>query len=1588
MARDEEQEKERQGRVVTVVTAFCRVRPARRAPRTPDVDPACGSAGALDRPAPDWRRGSVARVLFPSPASSSTRSRHPPARPAAPLLPPRAPDRTGTSGRGVAGRERHVAGRRGAGAAGRAPPSTSRWRDGRHRRRRRRVAYLATAHRPRLFPVKALRVLLPALSAGVYLPVLCLFLDALACLFPGGAPSGAACGYPSPLVFGLLGAAGAPVAAALALAGALLFFECDPGSRDWGAAAHGRLPFVYALLQTALAALRLAVDGRGVPLRLAVLLVALAMLALHSHDAAVPAAAMNELRCGLFAAVAAAALLSCLIPLAGEPGSAARLGASAAGLLLIAAAAAGGASSAAISRSVLRVALRHRDEAEAAEAAAALEAAAAAAAGADPQTPGGQTPGGAVVLSMRGAGARGAAAGGQRTMKDLREPEVGAVDSPWVASRGFWFDACLDAAARRPLETLSASDGGAECAELVFRLGLRHPNFADSPFVAAAWATFLFHFCGDAPGAIAEARRAARKAKDASDFDLKVLAIRRRQAWEQAASGQGSGVNMHEFRRMFELATAAHNEALSALKTLWPPASATPARDLNPSLHSYPPPRPGRRPSRPGAAAQLAKSTRFSRDSLATVYKRVATIHAAKRKAQEGYERMLRKFPSSKVLVRCYGLYLRDVVNDVESAAYHFRRPAPPRPSPPLPSRSAPPRPALNGAPFLNASKLNFKRPLSNGLARPACPPPPPPPPPPPLPPPTPPYLTDRQARADEIEDQETKLKRAGEAGDEAASQAGRSQAGGRSEKSGSSGSSRRNRRGASTLLRSTASNAGALRRLKVGLVGGLCLLAALYGATFAVYASRFTEGKQVTYQIYAVQHLARAYELFMYYARILNTRSWLGDGAGVEAARAAVAPLLEESTRWLRGLYLGFAEPPVPPAAAPALWAFWRDEDVPLRFHVSPGGAHAGAAPSPSPSASASGGLAVHKDASPWAAFNHYQDAFLALSSQGMERLAEPAGGNAEWRFVQNNGRGAVVAAVERGGALYLAEAVARKADHDAAVGAMLSTMLIALVILGPGIFRSAFRNVRMSQRGVAEIVARIPPDLISHISATYGKADLVGDAGDSEDEQAQLLAGGDAAGGNLTARSRRSEATAAAPGTHRSLNGEPGGSPLLPPPLAVAAASGGSLSFRRRPAEAAAAEPAEAAALDEAAHGAIARRAGALALRGPSFRSASGRRRGRGRRGRRRAPAKSALRKSGSTKQLRSLSFHWEGALAEKPPAPLATLSDGPEGDAAATRRAGADAPAPASSGREDPLSSLLSSLRSEAEKGPDAAVIVLAERGEGAASPPPRAPAPSSATAAAPPASAKAPPPPAPTRPPPDPPPPLPPPPRGARPSAPSSAPPAPRRPRRPLPPAPGHAPRSSTPPRRHSRRSRRTPTRLPPARRRERRAAACGSACAGSLRAGPGGARGFRRLGRGRGEGEGRGRRTWREVAEDEEAAVLRRRRHLPPTGRRHEEGPASGEKAAVEKNALDGVFAALTRRYSLAFLVVGLVSIANAAFCLIQLDASAGAVAGVHWAGVRRHQAGRLVGTALELYVDDGAVLPKARPAPPRPALDP
>eukprot|EP00741_Cyanophora_paradoxa_P009612 tig00001542_g9310.t1 len=1421
MARDEEQEKERQGRVVTVVTAVLQ--------------------GALDRPAPDWRRGSVARVLFPIACvvfDAIQASARPPGRPAAAAA--ARPDRTGaprgscsvwsspagTSGGGVAGRERpRGGGGAGRGRRGRAPAFyLALAATGVTAAAAAAVAYLATAHRPRLFPSRPAppRPVGRALRGGVRVPL--------------------AAGVRA------AGAAGAPVAAALALAGALLFFECDR-ARGTGARRPRAPPFVYALLQTALAALRLAVDGRGVPLRLAVLLVALAMLALHTTMQPYLRAAMNELRCGLFAAVAAAALLSCLIPLAGEPGSAAASAPPPPACSSSPPPPPAGPSSAAVPtppRAAPDLAERaarctpHRDEAEAAEAAAALEAAAAAAAGADPQTPGGQTPGGAVVLSMRGAGARGAAAGGQRTMKDLREPEVGAVDSPWVASRGFWFDACLDAAARRPLETLSASDGGAECAELVFRLGCGTRTSPTRP----SWrrrGRLSSSLLRDAPGAIAEARRAARKAKDASDFDLKVLAIRRRQAWEQAASGQGSGVNMHEFRRMFELATAAHNEALSALKTLWA-SRLRHTREGSKSLASFLPRRlgPAGAPSRPGAAAQLAKSTRFSRDSLATVYKRVATIHAAKRKAQEGR--------------------------------------------------------AVAG--------------------------------------------------------------------------------GGRSEKSGSSGSSRRNRRGASTLLRSTASNAGALRRLKVrppprrlrfrcGLAPParleahrppppprpfprpyarprrrasgacrwagrrLCLLAALYGATFAVYASRFTEGKQVTYQIYAVQHLARAYELFMYYARILNTawgQSWLGDGAGVEAARAAVAPLLEESTRWLRGLYLGFAEPPVPPAAAPALWAFWRDEDVPLRFHVSPGGAHAGAAPSPSPSASASGGLAVHKDASPWAAFNHYQDAFLAVRPRssplflrvpprapgraavkpGMERLAEPAGATRSGGSCRTTGAGRWWRRWS-GRALYLAEAVARKADHDAAVGAMLRgaprrTMLIAL-------------------RGVAEIVARIPPDLISHISATYGKADLVGDAGDSEDEQAQLLAGGDAAGGNLTARSRRSEATAAAPGTHRSLNGEPGGSPLLPPRWPRRRWT------RRRTA------PSRGAA-------------GALALRGPSFRSASFRSPSFrspsfARRAAEAAAAGAAAEGAGAgagpsqvgppqerlhqaaayvSRAQRSLSFHWEGALAEKPPAPLATLSDGPEATPPPPAAPGPMHRRRRRAGEEDPLSSLLSSLRSEATRRsscwrsagrgrlapPRAPGAILRHRGgparlrEGAAAARSDSPAPG-------------------------PPPPLPPPPRGARPSAPSSAPPAPRRPRR-----PSLGPRA--------RPSQLDPAPSPLTPKQANAYAAAPGAAEGAARGGLrqrlrghlcGAGRAARAVSdgsdEGEGEGEGRGRRT---VAEDEEAAVLRPGGTCPDGAAAHEEGPASsaaagagageeaGEKAAVEKNALDGVFAALTRRYSL------------------------------------------------------------------------
>eukprot|EP00741_Cyanophora_paradoxa_P001854 tig00000514_g1797.t1 len=537
------------------------------------------------------------------------------------------------------------------------------------------------------------------------------YLSGIVCFFPGTTDGGFECTLPVPALHSAVAAGVFPFFIVFSFATQLVYFDSDPLSPKWDVRAHGRVAFAYSAGSVAISVAKVFMWGGETPFLLLVLLVSLAMLALSSTLLPFLNPRMNELKSALFAMNAWASFSSLLmLQLFGHAGrtegTSASLALSAACLAATPLVALAGARSArrffALVGAGVPRALAELERREALWGHArdwslhgldtrswqptlrALPGPPAPPAGASAERKASSTGSRSVAplalwsdahtaspqlltaepdrepeakgkAGRRGGGPRaapglapGAAAdalglAGRRavTMKDLRERAAaegrrslyGAVAGRLrlllpPPALGFLAEAQLDTAARFLLETRRASEGGVEEAERVYRAGLA--LYPASAFLHVQLAGLRFCAAQDAASAMRE-----------------VLASQKRRSWEQqqlASANLGEKsmnfVRLLEFRRLFQAATKAHNEALHALKALW---------------------------------SQIADSRQLAGEgALATLYRRIATINRSKHEAAAAYAQLTSKFPSSKVIMRTYGIFLQDIQNDPEAAAAQF----------------------------------------------------------------------------------------------------------------------------------------------------------------------------------------------------------------------------------------------------------------------------------------------------------------------------------------------------------------------------------------------------------------------------------------------------------------------------------------------------------------------------------------------------------------------------------------------------------------------------------------------------------------------------------------------------------------------------------------------------------------------------------------------------------------------------------------------------------------------------------------------------------------------------------------------------
>eukprot|EP00741_Cyanophora_paradoxa_P009908 tig00000157_g9598.t1 len=232
-------------------------------------------------------------------------------------------------------------------------------------------------------------------------------------------------------------------------------------------------------------------------------------------------------------------------------------------------------------------------------------------------------------------------------------------------------------------------------AEAIYEEGMnRHKA---SQYVALNYAIFLHGFKKNPSSAMVRLRLAERSPRRALDMAF-FLAAKRRE-WTQreysASLGEAAGISavaVLEFQMLMDEATRHQNAALREIRALWktvlkslakreqegrpaalPPAAVADSRSTRRLSLLAPPPAgagAGAHGSRRRVAPLLPGGRALHATSLET---KVASIHRAKRAAEQAYRRLLSRFTRSPALWRAYAYFLL-VSNEEREANESFAR--------------------------------------------------------------------------------------------------------------------------------------------------------------------------------------------------------------------------------------------------------------------------------------------------------------------------------------------------------------------------------------------------------------------------------------------------------------------------------------------------------------------------------------------------------------------------------------------------------------------------------------------------------------------------------------------------------------------------------------------------------------------------------------------------------------------------------------------------------------------------------------------------------------------------------------------------
>eukprot|EP00741_Cyanophora_paradoxa_P022879 tig00021522_g22099.t1 len=366
--------------------------------------------------------------------------------------------------------------------------------------------------------------------------------------------------------------------------------------------------------------------------------------------------------------------------------------------------------------------------------------------------------------------------------------------------------------------------------------------------------------------------------------------------------------------------------------------------------------------------------------------------------------------------------------------------------------------------------------------------------------------------KADEVEESESKTASLSASQSQSQSQSAGGGGGGtqsasesQSASSGASSSAAAKKRAANKELRLRSNETKAVKRLFWGVVIGLLLLGGLACAMFIAVKMLFVEYSQnnsrlrfLSFQRRRVVHVNTMIRHMHLAARANNTElyaHWAKE-IGIRA---------KDFSYDHRGLYFGYDDLGIPPSTNPEIVKYWKAPDTEIVLHY------------PGPPA-----YEIKEKQTIWDAGNGIMLMCRRISLmppatfQGANLL-----GIRELRYVFQNALFGILEALNVGAEIYEKDVIMTIEKAKYILLAICLFSCVTLLCLAVFVFRPSFAKVRVTMRGMSDILEGIPRPLLKQIAKHYSKAQKRDREGDSEEEEEEE---GGAKGANSSDSSRES--------------------------------------------------------------------------------------------------------------------------------------------------------------------------------------------------------------------------------------------------------------------------------------------------------------------------------------------------------------------------------------------------------------------------------------------------------------------------------